>query len=83
MTRAPALPLAVIGLAALTLGTAAASYRMGHDAGRITGRIEAHREADRVLGELRAAFDEPPAPYTAPGPSPAPESTHTVNGDAP
>lgn len=77
MIRTPALPFAVIGLAALTLGTAAVSYRLGHDA----GRIETYRETDRVLGELRAAFDlGPDAPRVT---SIAPQSRHITNGDVP
>ena len=78
---APALPAFVIGLAALTLGSAAASYRLGHDAGRIAGQAEAHRETDRVLGEMRAAFDLGPDASRG---TPAPESRHTATtGDAP
>lgn len=80
MIRSSAFPLAVVSLALLTLVAGGIGYRLGHDAGRATGRIEAHREADRVLHRLNAAFDGLADMPAAPS---GPESTHTANGDTP
>lgn len=83
---APALPAFVIGLAALTLGSAAASYRLGHDAGRIEGRIEgraaAYHQTDRVLRDLEHAL-APLAQVSRQAETHAAEGRHTENGDAP
>ena len=81
-SRRHALPFALAGLAALTLGTAAASYRLGHDAGRIEGRAAAYRETDRVLRDLEHAL-APLAQVSRQAEMSAPEERHTENGDAP
>lgn len=76
LVRRCALARAVIAAVAFAVAFGMTGYHLGHNA----GRTQAHRETDRVLGELRVAFDGGVDMPAAPS---GPETRHTANGDAP